>query len=364
MKPINEITLSDNAARIAGSLGARSKLGLAYDPWVKVDDLVDELEIDDDTLEAAVADLTQHGFVAIDDDACHRLPFRAIAPLPPLFWWADPAIHGWNPIADAKAVAAARLALGERSAFVPVETINAKIEWSPRRINPAVAYLVQNQQVREIHHLGGGPHGGYALLATGATRLAVSTLAQPAPQGIYAVMFTDVVGSTSLAREIGDGPARIVLGRHDQVIKVTVQSKGGRIVKGTGDGFYVVFSAIQTCLDAALAIQVALARLNREYPDHPVSIRVALDAGELRAEGEDFYGLAVNRAARILGRAGANGIAASAAIAELAEGYDLVPIGPQELKDFGTVELYQLNGRLQTDRASDQDGSPPSAPRD
>lgn len=177
-------------------------------------------------------------------------------------------------------------------------------------------------------------------------------------------MFTDVVGSTSLAREIGDGPARTVLGRHDQVIKVTVQSKGGRIVKGTGDGFYVVFRSVQACLDAALAISEALARLNREYPDHPVAIRVALDAGDLRAEGEDLYGLAVNRAARILGRPGANGIAASPAIADLAEGYDLVPIGLQELKDFGPVELYQLKGCLQTDRASDQDGAAPAAPRD
>jgi len=311
VKLVNEITLSDAAARIAGLLSARSKLGLAHDPWVKVDDLVRELEIDDDTFEAAIADLTQHGFVAIDDDVCHRLAFHAIAPLPPLFWWADPAIHGWNPIADAKAVAAARLALGERSAFVPVETINNRLEWSPRRINPAVAYLVQNQQVREIRHLGGGPHGGYALLATGATCLALSTSTPPRTRGIYAVMFTDIVGSTSLAQEIGDEEARIVLGRHDQVIKVTVQSKGGRIVKRTGDGFYIVFRSVQAGLDAALAIAEALARLNREYPDHPVSVRVALDAGELRAEGDDLYGLTVNRAFRIFGQAGTNGIAAS-----------------------------------------------------
>lgn len=339
-------TLSDAGARIAAFLSARSKAGLEHDPRIEVDDLLRDLEMGDDMLEASVAELQQHDFIATSEDACHRLAFHAMAPLAPLFWWADPATYGWSPAADAKEVARTLIAAGNPTGFVDVAELATSLGWAARRINPAIAYLVQNQHVRESHHLGGGPYGGYALHCTGATRLFVSSPVSPPPSGIYAVMFTDVVGSTALARAVGDGPARTILGRHDQLIRITVQSKGGRIVKQTGDGFYAVFPTVQASIESALTILDGLAQLNAGYPDRPLCIRVALDVGDLLAEDDDMFGLAVNRAARILGHTGTNEIVASPAIANLAESCEIVPMGSREVKDFGALELYTLKGRL------------------
>jgi len=362
--PQDAIDFSDAAVRIARFLSAESKAGLERDPWVEVDDLIRDLQINDDTLEAAVAELQQQAFVVVSDDANHRLAFHALAPLPALFWWADEDVHGRSPMADAKQVARALVAADNRTGFVDVAALASSLGWPPRRINPAVAYLVQNQHVREIRHLGGGPYGGYALHCTGATKAFVARpleappVARPAeapsaalpveapPRGLYVVMFTDVVGSTALALSKGSAGARKILKRHDQVIKLNVQTNGGRIVNRTGDGVYAVFPMIHGSMEAALGILDGLAQLNKQFPDEPVPIRIALDLGDLLPEDDDLHGLSVNRAARILKNMESDRIVASPAVAAAAEGYEIDPIGPRELKDFGSVALFEVKGRL------------------
>src|SRR3954468_6826745 len=73
--------------------------------------------------------------------------------------------------------------------------------------------------------------------------LLTGTRHAPEPDRILAtVLFTDIVGSTERAAELGDARWRGVLERHDEVTRGRVRDAGGVAVKSTGDGFLATFN--------------------------------------------------------------------------------------------------------------------------
>ena len=50
------------------------------------------------------------------------------------------------------------------------------------------------------------------------------------------VLFTDIVDSTGRAAELGDGPWKALLERHDAIVREEVERHRGRFVKSLGDG--------------------------------------------------------------------------------------------------------------------------------
>ena len=73
------------------------------------------------------------------------------------------------------------------------------------------------------------------------------------------VVFTDIVGSTSLAAELGDAEWRSRLDAHDAIIADQVARYGGRLVKTTGDGVLATFDGPTAALDSAEACAASCA---------------------------------------------------------------------------------------------------------
>ena len=110
------------------------------------------------------------------------------------------------------------------------------------------------------------------------------------------VMFTDIVGSTRRAADLGDRGWRELLERHDQLFRRALDRHRGREVKRTGDGFLATFDGPARAIRCAASITEAVGDLGLE-------LRAGLHTGELEVMSDDLGGLAVHIAARVMARA-------------------------------------------------------------
>ena len=120
------------------------------------------------------------------------------------------------------------------------------------------------------------------------------------------IVFTDIVGSTALWEECTDMSAAVVV--HNKILRDCIHRHEGYEVKTIGDAFMVAFETFQDAVAFGLSV---LDDLNREWPDHllvvtrGLSLRVGANYGpvtmdfNLLTERMDYYGPAVNRAARL-----------------------------------------------------------------
>jgi class 3 adenylate cyclase len=111
-------------------------------------------------------------------------------------------------------------------------------------------------------------------------------------------MFTDIVGSTSLAEALGDDAWERLLRWHDDMLRTLIGRAGGEIVNSTGDGFFVAFDSAETAVETAIAVQRAL-RDHRERTGFALQVRIGLHTSEATQRGADYSGLGVHVAARI-----------------------------------------------------------------
>jgi predicted ATPase/class 3 adenylate cyclase len=167
-------------------------------------------------------------------------------------------------------------------------------------------------------------------------------------------LFTDLEGSTRLWEK---DPARMeqALRRHDDQARSAVERCGGRVVKSTGDGIHAVFDDPSQAVDATVAFLAGLDGLSRET-GVMLRARCGIHAGIAAARDGDYYGAAVNRAARIMSAAHGGQVLLSEAAAllvrdRLHEGAGLLPIGRVRLKDLAASEpIYQLTHPKLKDR--------------
>ena len=111
------------------------------------------------------------------------------------------------------------------------------------------------------------------------------------------VLFTDIVGSTARAAQLGDEAWRRTLEGHDRIAWKTVGNHRGTLVKNTGDGLLVTFDSPSQGIDCS-------AELRRELAGVGLTIRAGLHAGEVEVrEDGDVVGLAADpRRPRSAGR--------------------------------------------------------------
>lgn len=146
-------------------------------------------------------------------------------------------------------------------------------------------------------------------------------------RALATILFTDIVGSTERASELGDSVWRQLLERHDRVVREEVANSGGRVVKSLGDGTLAVFDGPARAIGCAEAIRAGLDGLD-------VVVRAGIHTGECELIGDDVGGLAVHIGARIGALAGAGEILVSRTVADLVVGSDLrfTDRGEHELK--------------------------------
>ncbi|HJV03887.1 MAG TPA: adenylate/guanylate cyclase domain-containing protein [Actinomycetota bacterium] len=165
----------------------------------------------------------------------------------------------------------------------------------------------------------------------GANGLTIDAVAATRPVGrvgraLATVLFTDIVGSTDRARELGDARWGEVLDRHDAAAHASVDGRGGRILKSTGDGILATFDAPGPAIEAARALRAAVADLG-------LQIRAGLHTGEVEYRGTDVGGIAVHAASRILDAASPGEILVSRTVRDLVAGREV------RLEDRGTHTL-------------------------
>jgi len=125
------------------------------------------------------------------------------------------------------------------------------------------------------------------------------------------VLFTDVVGSTSLRQHQGETAAHKIMNEHNEIVRKQIAHHTGQEVKTAGDSFMVAFESARKAVECAVSVQRALHDYNVQHPSHPVRVRIGLHTGEAIRAGSDLFGTSVDAAARIMAKAGGDQILVS-----------------------------------------------------
>jgi class 3 adenylate cyclase len=165
------------------------------------------------------------------------------------------------------------------------------------------------------------------LLAEVETFVTGSSPAHRSDRALATVLFTDIVGSTQTAAELGDARWRELLAAHHGTVRAAIDRFHGREIDTTGDGFLATFDGPARAIRCALAIAETVRDLGLE-------IRAGLHTGEVELIGEDIVGIAVHICARVMSKAGPSEILVSSTVKDLAAGSGLTfeDAGEHELK--------------------------------
>jgi class 3 adenylate cyclase len=146
------------------------------------------------------------------------------------------------------------------------------------------------------------------------------------------VLFTDIVGSTQSAVEMGDQPWRRLLDSHDQMAKQIVERHRGNLIKTTGDGILATFDGPGRAVRCALAFGAAAKQIG-------LPLRAGLHTGEIEVRGRDIGGIAVHAAARVMAQSQPSEVLVSRVVTDLVAGAGL------KFSERGSYELKGLPGR-------------------
>jgi class 3 adenylate cyclase len=149
---------------------------------------------------------------------------------------------------------------------------------------------------------------------------------RPSNSVLSTVLFTDIVGSTERAAQVGDDAWATTLAAHDSLVERHVVAARGTVVKFTGDGALATFDGPARAIDCATAIRDAVEDLG-------VQIRAGLHTGEIEMADCDIHGIAVHVAARIMGLAGPGEVLVSGVMPPLVLGSRIA------FEDRGSHEL-------------------------
>jgi class 3 adenylate cyclase len=159
-----------------------------------------------------------------------------------------------------------------------------------------------------------------------------------------AILFTDIVGSTSLTQRLGDARALGVMRAHDEIVRRALDAQGGTEVDHAGDGIMASFTSVVRAVDCALAIQRWLADHNATAED-PFQVRIGISAGEPVTESDRLFGATIQLAARTCASADGGHILVSSVVRDLClgKGFRFESRGALSLKGFDEpVPLFEL----------------------
>jgi predicted ATPase/class 3 adenylate cyclase/DNA-binding CsgD family transcriptional regulator len=168
------------------------------------------------------------------------------------------------------------------------------------------------------------------------------------PTGLVTFLLTDVERSTALW-EAAPEQMRAALAAHDRLFEEAIRANGGIHIRprGEGDSRFAVFGLAHDAVLAVLAIQRTLARQPWPTP-RPILVRIGLHTGDAELRDDDYYGLAVNRCARLrnIGHGGQTLLSEATAVLvrdDLPPETRLVDSGEHRLKDLTRPErVFQL----------------------
>jgi class 3 adenylate cyclase/pimeloyl-ACP methyl ester carboxylesterase len=145
------------------------------------------------------------------------------------------------------------------------------------------------------------------------------------------VLFTDVVGSTAKAAELGDARWGELLNAHHELIRRQLVRFRGRELDTAGDGFFASFDGPARAIRCACAISDSMDELG-------IQVRAGLHAGECEVMNDKVGGIAVHIGARVAKEARPEEVLVSSTVKDLVAGSGI------EFSDRGTAELKGVPG--------------------
>ena len=147
-------------------------------------------------------------------------------------------------------------------------------------------------------------------------------------RALATVLFTDLVGSTERAAELGDRRWRDLLAQHHSVVRRELARFDGHEQDTAGDGFFATFDGPARAIRCASAIIDALRPLD-------LDVRAGLHTGEVELHDDKVAGIAVNIGARVAAQGGPGEVVVSSTVKDLVAGSGL---------DFEDRETTSLKG--------------------
>jgi class 3 adenylate cyclase len=145
------------------------------------------------------------------------------------------------------------------------------------------------------------------------------------------VLFTDIVGSTARAAELGDRGWRELLTRHHGLIRRELTRFRGRELDTAGDGFFASFDGPARAIRCASQVATAVKELG-------IDIRAGLHTGECEVIDGKVGGIAVHIGARVASEAGPGEVLVSSTVKDLVAGAGI------EFSERGAAELKGVPG--------------------
>ena len=152
-----------------------------------------------------------------------------------------------------------------------------------------------------------------------------------ADRALAAILFTDIVGSTERAAEVGDREWGNLMESHDALARTIVDQHRGRLIRTTGDGMLATFDGPGRAIRCANAFSAALQPLGLE-------VRAGIHTGEIEVRGPDIAGIGVHIGQRVSAVAGRGEVLVSRTVVDLVAGSGI------EFDDRGEHELKGVHG--------------------
>jgi class 3 adenylate cyclase len=237
----------------------------------------------------------------------------------------------WITSTDARAsaplVRAPALVFGIPTRLVPIEATRELVD-----ALPDVRYLETG------HDPVTTGEGLDELVAEISEFLSGSRAIAAADRTLAAVLFTDLVGSTERAAELGDARWRDLLGSFRLTVRRELDRYDGREVNRRGDDFLVVFERASSAIECACAVRESVRRMH-------LDVRTGIHVGEVELDADDLTGVAVHVGARVAALAEAHEILVTTAAREAVAGmaWTFADRGAHQLKGVpGEWHLWAL----------------------
>ncbi|MHB8520030.1 MAG: protein kinase domain-containing protein [Limisphaerales bacterium] len=204
---------------------------------------------------------------------------------------------------------------------------------------------------------------------------AVEALGQKHRTGVFALVFTDMVGSTALKQKLGDRASASLFGRHHQMVRETLAGfPEGEEIETAGDSFLLVFSTPSEAVRFGLLLQARLRKLRQEV-QADVADRLGIHLGEVvlgadarSRKPRDVYGIQIDTCSRVMSLAKAGQILMTRAVFDSArqvlKGEDIEGLGPMEWLNHGPYLLKGLEETVEVcevREAGQGTGEPPAS---
>jgi len=201
-----------------------------------------------------------------------------------------------------------------------------------RRAGKELAAQIQGARYVELPGIDHLPWAGDAEGVLGEIEeFLTGARSAPEPDRVLAtVMFTDIVGSTERAAQLGDARWRELLSAHQAAVRGALTRFRGREVKTLGDGSLATFDGPARAIRCGHAISEAARSSGLE-------VRIGLHSGEVELMGDDVGGIAVHIASRIGALAAADEVLVSSTVKDLVAGSGI------RFADRGTKQLKGIS---------------------